>query len=80
MEHFHQIVQYLAEHFIQNNHILFKADYNDVTTQLYWGSFAVVVVVNIVVVVEVNVVVVALIVVTDHIIFSSCQWMLIWDS
>ena len=57
MEHFHQIVHYLAERLIQNNHILFKANYDNVTTQLYWGSFAVVVVVNIVIVVIFNVVV-----------------------
>ena len=69
-----------------------RAKYDEVTTQLYWGSFVVVdvviivvvvdvlVVVFVVVVVIVNVVVVALLVVTDHIIFSCCQWMLIWDS
>ena len=52
--------------------------------KLYWGSVVVVVVVNIVVVavavVVVNVVVVDLLVITDHIIFSCCQCMLIWDS
>ena len=44
-------------------------NYNDAITQLYWGSFVVIVVFNIVVVVVVivNVVVVALLVVTDHI-------------
>ena len=55
-----------------------KTDYDEVTTQLCWGPFVVVVVVNIVdvvlvvvvVVVAVNVVVVTLLVVTDHIIFS----------
>ena len=60
-----------------------QANYNDVTTQLYRGSFVVVVVVNIdvvvifvvviVVVVVVNVVVEALLVVTDHIIFNCGQ-------
>ena len=54
-----------------------KANYDDVTTQLYWGYFVLVVVVNIVVLVVVfvivNVVVVALLVVTDHIIFSCGQ-------
>ena len=56
------------------------ANNDDITTQLYWGSFVLVVVVNIVVVVifvgvvvgvVVYVVVVDLLVVTDHII-SSC--------
>ena len=56
-----------------------EANYDDVTTQLYWSSFVVVVVVNIVVdvvfvvVVAVNVVAVALLVVTDLIIFSCGQ-------
>ena len=52
---------------------IIQATYDEVTTQLYLGSFVVVVVLNIVVVVAsvvvvvVNVVVVALLVVTDHI-------------
>ena len=46
------------------------ANYDDVTTQLYWGSFAVVGLVNIVVV---NVDIVALFSVTDHITFSCSQ-------
>ena len=57
-----------------------KTDYDEVTTQLCWGPFVVVVVVNIVVVflvvvivVTVNVVVVALLVVNDYIIFSCGQ-------
>ena len=51
-----------------------QANYDDVTTQLYRGSFVVVVVVVVfVVVVVVIVVVAALLVVTDHIIFSCSQ-------
>ena len=53
-----------------------QANYDDVTTHLYRGSFVVVVIVNIVfvvVVVVVDVVVVAQLVVTDHIIFSCGQ-------
>ena len=62
-------------------HFAMKLDYNynNVTAQLYRGSFAIVVVVNIifdvvvVIAVVVNVFVVAMLVVTDHIIFSYGQ-------
>ena len=50
-----------------------KAKYDNITTQLYWGSFVVVVVVN-------NVVVVFIVFVADHIWFSYGQWNLICTS
>ena len=56
---------------LQITQVPYKANYDDVKTELYWGSFVVIVVVNIVVVV--NVVVVALLVVTDYIIFTCGQ-------
>ena len=56
-----------------------QANYDDVTTQLYRGSFVLVVVANSVVVIIV-VVVVALLAVTDHIVLSCGQQTFIWGS